>query len=124
MNKIHKADRRGSIRLYVYHLVKYRLTSWPASRGLVLAFIKDISAGGAQLFTGESLPIGDTIQLYVNFPHLNQPIPCLAKITRAQKVEKKNKFLYGLQFMEIDEFLCKKIARGAELINKIAGERG
>jgi len=117
-------EKRKFARLNAYHLVKYRLTSWPADKGFVLASIKDISAGGVQLLADESLPVDSSLQVYINFPRLNQPIPCMTKIIWAKKMVKFNKFIYGLQFKEIDEVLRKNIAESAELINKAANERG
>jgi len=118
------SEKRKFQRLNVYHLVKYRLISWPSEKGPVLASIKNISAGGVQLITDESLPVDGSLQMQISFPRLNVPIPCIAKIVWVEKIGKFDKFKYGLQFMEIDEFLRNNIAQSIELINKVIKERG
>jgi c-di-GMP-binding flagellar brake protein YcgR len=118
------SEKRKFPRLNAYHLVKYRPESWPAEKGFVLASIKDISAGGMQIVIDEPVPVFSLLTVYINFPRLPQPLPCKAKVKWIKKAGKLNKFVAGLEFVEIDDLCRKNIAESAELINKIIKEKG
>lgn len=116
---LRRREKRKFPRLNVYHLVKYRLASWPPDKGRVLAFIRNIGAGGMQLVTNEPLLLHNVLEVQINFPRLPQPIFCKAKAVAVNKISKTNKFKISLQFIEIDELCRKNIAESAECINKI-----
>lgn len=116
-------EKRKFPRLNAYHLVKYRLASWPPDKGPVLASIRNISAGGMQIVTDEPLPLNSVFEIYISFPYLTQPVPCKAKTVWMSKINKINKFRAGLEFIEIDELCRTNIAKHAEFINRTIKER-
>lgn len=102
-----KHDKRRTKRINEYHLVKYRLAFTPDKP--LLANIKDISAGGARLVTEKQLPVGSLLQIYINFPWLNSPVPVLAKIIWVKKPGRRIRFESGLEFSEIEDIIRKDI---------------
>jgi c-di-GMP-binding flagellar brake protein YcgR len=101
-------ERRKYRRLRAYHLVKYR-PAFAQDKPLVLASIKDISAGGVCLVTKENLPTGSLLQVFINFLWLPAPVPVLAKVVWIKKPGRKQRFECGLEFSEIEEVLRKDI---------------
>jgi hypothetical protein len=77
-----------------------------------------------QIVIDEPVPVFSLLTVYINFPRLPQPLPCKAKVKWIMKAGKLNKFLAGLEFVEIDDLCRKNIAESAELINKIVKGRG
>jgi len=101
-------NKRRFERLDAYHLVKYKLLSTPKSSP-VLASLKNISAGGICLNAKEKLPLGELIELTVNFLWAPKPVSIIAKIVWVKKPGKKNNYYYGLEFSEIEELIRKDI---------------
>lgn len=101
-------EKRKYKRLKAYHLVKYRLAFSPQDP-LVLAYIRDIGAGGVCLATKERLPTDSILQVYVNFPWLSSPVPTLAKVVWVKAVGRKARFDLGLKFSEINDIIRKDI---------------
>lgn len=119
-----KRERRTYTRLKVHHLVKFRVISdSPEKQPLQLASIKDIGGGGACLRLSEPLPLSTQIQLYINFPQVSQPVPCLAKVVWVKKIrEKTNLYEAGLQFLEIEHVLRDEIVKRVEWVDKKMNE--
>jgi c-di-GMP-binding flagellar brake protein YcgR len=112
MNMLGKKVERKYSRLSVYHLAKFRLASQPKGE-LIVASIKDIGGGGGCLIAEDNLSKGETLQLYINFPRISTPVPCLAKVVWSKKVGKTSRYEIGLQFLEIEEILRQ------EMVNRI-----
>lgn len=110
------SEKRGHLRADIYHLIKYKPVS--GEKTTVLASLKNISGGGICLVAEEEIPVSTVLQIYINFPHLPQPIPAVAKIVWLKKVGKGNRFHAGLQFLEIDEVLRQGIVRRVETVYK------
>ncbi|MCX5700034.1 MAG: PilZ domain-containing protein [Candidatus Omnitrophica bacterium] len=107
---LYEKEKRKYSRLAVYHLVKYRLVSQPKSE-LVIAYIKDIGGGGVQLVTADKLAKDNVLQLYINFPHILSPVPCLAKVVWTKRIAKVNRHEAGLQFLEIEGILRQEMVK-------------
>ena len=107
---LYKKEKRKFNRLAVYHLVKYRLISKPKDE-LTVAHIKDIGGGGVQIVTEDKFAKDDTLQLYINFPHILSPIPCLAKVEWTRKITKSSRYESGLQFIEIEDILRQEMIK-------------
>jgi len=121
MNMLRKEERRKFFRLNAYHLAKYRLVSENNKEELKITSLKDISAGGVCLRTDREIPRGSILQLYINFPQLSSPIPCLAKSTWIKKSDKKGHYEIGLEFLEIEDFLRKEIMERIEGVRRRSG---
>jgi len=110
-------ERRRYPRLDVYHLAKYRLISQPES-DLITAHIKDIGGGGVCLLLNEEIPVNSTIQIYINFPELTQPIPCIAKIAWVKRIDKLKKYKAGVEFLEIEDIFRDIIINRIEYVRE------
>lgn len=104
-NKVKRAYKR----LGVYHLVKYRNSALASKSPLILAHLRDISAGGACLVTKEELPVASPLQVYVSFPWLTSAVMILAKVAWVKEMTRKDQFESGIVFQEIDEAMRKDI---------------
>ena len=114
VNKM-KADKRKYPRLRVYHLVKYLLISEPQSVK-ELAMLRDISGGGGLLLSEKKLSIGSMIQVFINFPHLKEPVSGLAKVAWVRYLSKSKKYESGLQFFELNEDTRNEIIKSIERV--------
>jgi c-di-GMP-binding flagellar brake protein YcgR len=101
-------EKRKYPRLSVYHLAKYRLVAEPQGP-LVYAHIKDIGAGGACLCTEEKLPVSSVVDIYINFPGLNEPIKCQAKVVWDRQLGKAGRYESGLQFIDMEDAIRDRI---------------
>lgn len=112
-----KKEKREFIRLKAYHLAKYRPLS-PGSRQAepILASLKDISAGGVCLKTELPLDLSTTLELKINFPPLNNPVSCLAKVVWVKKTGKPPCYEAGLQFVDLDQQTRKAIDAGIKFV--------
>jgi len=119
INMIKKKEKRAYLRLPVYHLVKYRLTSQPKEEPPVITSIKDVSGGGIYLRLDEHLPVSTVIQLYINFPQIPQPIPTLAKVVWIKQLGKSKRYEAGVQFLEIEDAFRQAIIKRVESVRKI-----
>ena len=112
-----KQEKRKFLRLNVYHLVKYRLTSqreWQTA----IASIRDISAGGVCLRTEEKIAKDSILQININFPKLSSPLSCLAKVVWVKKISKANRFETGLEFFEIEDLLRQEITQRIDYVRR------
>lgn len=97
-------NRRKFIRLFAYHLAKYRLTSGELENNdFTAAMVGNISAGGCCLLSEENLPVASTLEIQINFPNLSHPVTARAKICWSKKIVKINRYKFGIEFTEIDE---------------------
>lgn len=117
-NKNPITEKRAFPRLKSYHLAKYRLVSQPSEQQPIVTSLKDIGGGGVCLFAKEKLPLEGVLQLYINFPHLSSPIPCLAKIVWIKDASEEGTFEVGLQFLDIEEVPRQTIIDHIETVNK------
>jgi len=114
-----KAKRkRGYFRLSAYHLAKYRLLS-SSDHSPTITGIKDIGGGGICLQTEEHLPIGSTVQVYINFPKLSQPIPAVAKVIWIKPSGKKGRYEAGMEFVDIENIFRDAIIKGVGAVHGI-----
>lgn len=124
MSKIEQKEKRQFLRLNAYHLVKYRpLASDKEGASFVLAALKDISSGGVCLRVEESLPVSTTIELKINFPHVNTAIPCLAKIVWVRQRTPGSPYEMGAQFTDIDESLRHIIDGNIKRVRQILKDK-
>jgi c-di-GMP-binding flagellar brake protein YcgR len=104
-----KKEQRKFIRLFVYHLVKYRLLSAGQDAPLLVATLRDIGGGGVCLRTREPLPASTIIELKINFPPLDTPLSTLTKVIWTRQRKKSSYYEIGLHFVEIDKAIQKNI---------------
>lgn len=121
MKKPKIKERRVYPRLGIYHLAKYRLISRP-QEPLVVASVKDISGGGIRLKVDEKIPLSSVIQVYINFPHISEPIPSLAKVVWIRKIHRSNRYEVGLQFLEMENILRQAVIKQVENVTKITNK--
>lgn len=100
-------ERRRFTRLQAYHCVKYRLLPVDAGPNAAAplflpAAIRDISSGGVRLIIEESLPKSALVELKINFPHVANPISCVAKVIWAKQVGAGRRYEVGVEFYRID----------------------
>ncbi len=115
---VREIEKRKYTRLSAYHLVKYRLDSWPKEKAPLLASAKDIGGGGVRLITQEAIAIGSILHLWINFPNSAQPVSAAAKVIWTMKLGKTNNYETGLEFTEIDEDLRKHIISRSDSIKE------
>jgi c-di-GMP-binding flagellar brake protein YcgR len=118
-------EKRKYPRLKVYHLAKYRLFS-EAKEGEppIAASIRDIGGGGVCLRVEEQIPVASILQVYINFPHLPQSIPSLAKVVWVKKIGKSKRHELGIEFLEIEDIFRSAIIKRIESVNKKLNEKG
>ncbi len=112
-------ERRKYFRLNAYHLLKYKIAG--KSDALeVLAFVKDISAGGVRFHVQEKLPLGTVIELEINFPGYPEAVRAKAKVVRVTQLKGCDECAVGAEFIDISEsaknFINDKIGRVREKI--------
>lgn len=114
------ADRRKYPRLTAYHLVKYNIVSREEQGEKVIASLKDIGGGGICLLTKENIPLDTVIQVYIHFPGIDPPIPCLAKVTWTRYLETTKAYRIGAKFIEIEELFRSQIIRHIDRVRDMA----
>ncbi|RJP28086.1 MAG: PilZ domain-containing protein [Candidatus Omnitrophota bacterium] len=119
MNKIQSQDKRRDLRLRAYHLVKYKVISDAAQKDapMLMAAIVDIGAGGVRLSCDEPIAPASIIEIKINFPSWGIPIFSLAKVVWIRKRGKSNRFLAGLQFLEVNQAMRNLISEEVNLVN-------
>jgi len=107
-------ERRKYIRLDAHHLVKYQVLE----KGQELSFARNISAGGVRFVAKESIPIGDMVEIMINFPQYSHPIKTRAKVVWAKELKKVGGFEIGAEFVNVEgdakDFIDKKIKEVTE----------
>ncbi len=61
----------------------------------------NVSAGGLLFFSEEPLPVGSYVELKLELPDTEEPVGCLAKVTRTEEVEPEKKYNIAVQFLDI-----------------------
>jgi len=110
-------NKRKTSRLNAYHLVKYRIMSKPNSP-LVLTNAENISGGGVCIHTQEIIPVGETLQVYINFPHMDHPIPTVAKVMWAKRLKSQESYQIGVSFLEIEEMVRQKVINHLDIVRE------
>jgi len=112
-----KKERRNFLRVSTYHLAKYKAS--PEAGGHVvpmLAFLRDIGAGGVCLRATERIPLLSILQLKINFPSLKDPIFALAKVMWVKQIKKDKAYDLGLQFIEMDDLVRNLIDKKLKFV--------
>lgn len=120
---LRQKERRKFPRLSAYHLAKYRVISGAKGGQKVIVPIKDISGGGFCFLVDEELPVSTVIQVYIQFPGIAQPIPCLAKVLWRKYLKRIKRYRLGAQFIEIEEILRREIEKHIDDVYKRAKEK-
>ena len=120
---LRQKERRKFLRLSAYHLAKYHVISGVKGGQKVIVPIKDISGGGFCLLVDEELPVSTVIQVYIQFPGITQPIPCLAKVLWKKYLKRIKRYQVGAQFIEIEEILRREIVKRIDDVCKRAKEK-
>jgi len=115
-------EKRIYSRLKVYHLAKYRVLSGNQKGEKLVVSIKDIGGGGICLLINEDLPISSVIQVYIQFPGIREPIPCLAKIAWKKYLRNLKRYKVGAQFIEIEDIARKEIIERVKDVNDVISE--
>jgi c-di-GMP-binding flagellar brake protein YcgR len=112
-------EKRAFTRLKVYHLAKYRLISGGKEMpALVMASLKDISAGGACLRVEEYLPKDTLIELKINLPMLDNPVSCRAQVMWIRSIASRELYELGVQFQDMDPATRKAIDEGIKFVQE------
>ena len=102
-------ERRKYIRLDAHHLLKYR----KVGKEEALSFVRNISAGGVLFIAKENIPLGDVVELEINFPGFPHPIKASAKVVWIKELKELGGFETGAEFINVEEdareFINKKI---------------
>ena len=94
-----KIRRRKFPRVAQHYLLQYKVIS----KDKVLAFARDLSAGGVLFHSKEELPVGGTVELWFNLPFHPEPIKAVAKILRVKPLQKIGGFDVAVEFINIEE---------------------
>jgi c-di-GMP-binding flagellar brake protein YcgR len=114
---IKKEDKRRYKRVSVYKLAKYRLLSNP-EQPLMLAWIKDMSAGGVCLRLDEPIENFSPIQLHINFLEFDTPVLCVCKVAWVHKLKNSKGYEAGLLFIEIEEKIRQRIKNNVDFVDE------
>lgn len=120
---LREKERRKFTRLSAYHLAKYHVISGAKGGQKVIVPIKDISGGGFCLQVDEELPVSAVIQVYIQFPGIAQPLPCLAKVLWRKYLKRIKRYRVGAQFIEIEEILRQEIVKHIDDVCKRVEEK-
>ena len=119
MTIMRKKDKRAFVRLYAYHLAKYKPFSGKEAKVMpVTSNLKDISAGGVCLRTEASLSIGEILELIINFPPFEEPIYCKSKVMWVKKSGRAKRYEIGLEFIDLDKGKRKAIDEGIKFVQR------
>jgi c-di-GMP-binding flagellar brake protein YcgR len=110
-------NNRKTSRLNAYHLVKYRVMSKPNSP-LVLTSAENIGGGGICIHTQEIIPVAETLQIFINFPHMDAPIPTVAKVIWVKRLKSQEAYQVGVQFLEIEEMVRQKVIKHLDFVKE------
>ena len=104
-------EKRRFLRISDFNLVKYRpVSSEGKEHEFKVTNLRDIGEGGVGLWTSEALPIGNLVEIRVNFPPFDVPISTLAKTIWSRRVGIKGQYIMGVEFVGIEETFRKIIA--------------
>lgn len=94
-----KEDRRKYTRLKAHHLLKYKILK-RAEPSNPSSFIRDISAGGAALFSEEYIPLESIIEITVKLPIFKEPVPIICRVVRVKHL--MDGYEVGVEFMDLN----------------------
>tara|TARA_B100000315_G_C14398172_1_gene505204 strand:+ start:121 stop:471 length:351 start_codon:yes stop_codon:yes gene_type:complete len=94
-------ERRKRPRLPTTYLVRYKLRY--SDTAYDINNTKDISQGGALLFTNQLFEKGEQLEMHVKFPFAKKEIAVIAEVVLCQEVLKNSVYETRLKFIEIDE---------------------
>ncbi|MCM8791825.1 MAG: PilZ domain-containing protein [Candidatus Omnitrophica bacterium] len=113
-------NKRENVRLNAYHLARYKIifNGVEKTTTFTLAYISNISKGGASLITDKFLPLGSILDIDILFPHLENAISCIAKIVWMRRFVKGKRYRFGIQFIEMDDEIRKLIDEQIKFVDK------
>lgn len=118
MKKLFGPERRKSIRIGTYHLLRYINYGTKGISHPILSVSRNISGGGLMFVTKERLSMGDKIELELNFPPFGEPIKAIAQVVYIKKKEHSDKWQIGVRFIELGNLFLDRILDYANYINK------
>jgi len=114
--------KRKYFRLNAYHLAKYRLLA-RSDHSVTITGIKNIGGGGICLQVEEYLPVDSTVQVYINFPKISQPVPAVAKVTWIKALGKKGSYEVGMEFVDIEHIFRDAIIKSADAVHNLSKQK-
>jgi c-di-GMP-binding flagellar brake protein YcgR len=96
--EVSRLNRREAFRVFIGELSQIDVDAEDGTKKEFEGVLRDISVSGMCIVLKNELDIGTTISIIYNYEGLN--IHLLGKITRKDKVERYNAFIYGCKFKE------------------------
>ncbi len=97
-------DKRIYPRLETQVNVSHKMIKPAAKKGEQperLSVAKNISAGGLLFSYEEALPVGAILKLKIELPDTENPIQCLARVSRVEEIEEDKVFNVAICFLDI-----------------------
>jgi len=106
-------ERRKHPRAPMTYITRYKLRYIGTT--YAINHTKNISQGGALLFTNRVLKKGEQLEMYIRFPFAEKEIKVIAEVVGSEEVKKNLVYQSRLKFIEMNEEARKKLG---ELIDR------
>jgi c-di-GMP-binding flagellar brake protein YcgR len=106
-------ERRKHLRLPTTYSTRYKLRYSGANYDV--NHTKDISQGGALLFTNRSFAKGEQLEMLIRFPFSQEEIAIIAEVVFSEESVKNSVYETRLKFIEINEEVKRILG---EVINR------